>query len=47
MDTKSYDQLLIIQATIGENRHDSNEKMEKLTEELTAMITSMADQINI
>ena len=36
-----------MKATIGANRQDYDEKMMKLTEELTAMITSMMDQIDI
>ena len=47
MDKKSDDQLLITKATIEANRQDSDEKIKKLTEDLTEMITSMTDQIKI
>ena len=47
MDNKSDDKLLIIQATIETNRQYSDEKTNNLTEDLTAMITSMMDQIKI
>ena len=47
MYNKSDDQLLIIQATIESNRQDYNEKMKNLTEDLTAIITSMMEQIKI
>ena len=36
-----------MQATIEANRKDYDEKMKKLTEEFTAIITSMMDQIKI
>ena len=47
MDNKSDAQLLIMQATIEANMHDSDEKTKNLTEYLTAKITSMMDQIKI
>ena len=47
MDNKSDFQLLIIQATIESNKQDSNEKTKKLTADLTGMIASMMDQINM
>ena len=47
MDNKSGDQLLIIQDTIEANRKDYDEKTKKITEYLTAMITSMMDYIKI
>ena len=47
MDNKSDYQLLIVQADIEANRQDSDEKMKNITEELTAMIASMMDQIKI
>ena len=34
-----------MQATIESNRKDYDEKMKKLSEDLTAIITSMMDQI--
>ena len=40
MDNKSDEQLLIIQATIEATRQDSDEKMNKLTEDFKAIITS-------
>ena len=45
MDNKSDDQLLIMQATIEASRQDSDMKMKKLTEDITATIASMMDQI--
>ena len=39
MDKNSDEQLLIMQATIEANRQDYDEKMKKLTEKLTAIIT--------
>ena len=36
-----------MQATIESYKQDSDEKMNNLTEDLTAMITSMMDQIKI
>ena len=36
-------QLLIMQATIESNMQDSDEKIKNLTEDLTAIITSMMD----
>ena len=47
MDKNSDEQLLVMQATIEANRQDYDEKMKKLTEELTAIIISMMDQIKI
>ena len=47
MNNKSDEQLLIVKATIEANRQDYDEKMKNLTEDLTAMITSMMDQIKI
>ena len=47
MDNKSDEKFLIMQATIEANRQDYDDKKKKLTEDLTAMITSMMDQINI
>ena len=45
MDNKSGGQLLIIQATIESNRRDSDEKIKKLIEDLTEIITAIMDQI--
>ena len=45
MDNKSDDQLLIIQDTIDVNSQDSDEKIMNLTENLTAMIKKMMDQL--
>ena len=47
MDKKSDEQLLIMQATIESNKQDYDEKMKKITEDITSMITSMMDQIKI
>ena len=51
MGNKSDEELLIMQSTIYANRKDSDDKMKKLTKNLTAMIisiiTAMMDQINI
>ena len=47
MDNKSDDQLQIMQSTIEYNKQYSYDKMKKLTENLTAMITSMMYQIKI
>ena len=47
MDNKSDDQLLTMQATIDANRQDSVEKINKLTEILTATIESIMDQIKM
>ena len=47
MDNKSYEQLLIIQATIDSNMQDCYEKMKNLTADVTAMITSIMDHIKI
>ena len=47
MDNKSDVQFLIMQATIEVNKQYCGEKMKKLTEDLTAIITSIMDQINI
>ena len=47
MDKKSYEQLLIMPATIESNKQDYDEKMKKITEDITSMITSMMDQIKI
>ena len=45
MDNKSYDQLLIMQATIESNIQYYDEKVRNLTEALTEMIISMIDPI--
>ena len=45
MDNNSYEQLIIMQATIDSNRKDSDEKTKKLTEDLTVIIKSMMDQL--
>ena len=45
MDNKSYDQILVIQAYIESNRKYYNERMKKLTEDLTKMIAPMMYQI--
>ena len=45
MDNNPDDQLLTMQATIEANMKYYNEKMKKLTEYLTARITSMMDKI--
>ena len=47
MDNKSDDHLLIMQATVEANRQYYDEKMNNLTEDFTAMITYMMDQIKI
>ena len=47
MDNKSDDKLLIMQDTIESNNQDYDEKMNNFTEDLTAMIISMMDQIKI
>ena len=47
MDNESDDDLLIPEATIESKRQDSDEKMKNLTEDLTAIIISMMDQIKI
>ena len=47
MYNKSDDQLLVMQDKIEANRKYYNDKMKKLTEDLTSMITSMVDQIKI
>ena len=47
MDNKSYGQLLLIQAMINVSRENTDDKIKNLTENLTAMITSMMDQIKI
>ena len=51
MDNKSYEQFIIMQATIEANKQDFDDKMAKLTEYFKAMIastiTSMTDQINL
>ena len=47
LDNKSYDQLLIMKATIEANRKYSDDKMKNLIEDLTAMTTSMMNQIKI
>ena len=46
MDNNPDDQLLTMQATIEANRKYYDEKTKKLTEYLTAMITSIMDHIN-
>ena len=46
MDNKSYDQLLITQATIGANSQDYEDKTKKLTADIIGMIASMMDNIN-
>ena len=47
MDNNSDDQLLIMQDKIEPNRKNSYEKINNITEDLTAMIASMMDQIKI
>ena len=47
MDNKSYYHLLIMQANIESKNQDSDEKMKKLTADLTLIIASMMDQIKI
>ena len=47
MDNKSYDQLLIMQATIEYIRQESDDKTKKLTEDHTEIIASIMDQIKI
>ena len=44
MDNDTYNQLLVTKANIEARRQDSDEKMKKLTEKLTAIIASMMDQ---
>ena len=45
MDNKSDYQLLIMQATVESNKQDYDEKIKKLTADLTGMIASMMGQI--
>ena len=45
MYNKSDDQFLAIKATIECSRQDYDDKIKKVTEDLTAIITSMMDQI--
>ena len=47
MDNNSDDQLLIMQATIEVNKQNSDEKTKNITEDLTALIASMMNQIKI
>ena len=47
MNNKSDDHLPVIKAKIEANRKDYDEKIMKLTEYLTEMISSMMDQIKI
>ena len=47
MDKNSDDQLLIIQSKTESNSQYYYDKMKKLTEDLTATITSIMDQIQI
>ena len=47
MDNKSDEQLLIIQAIIDANSQDYDDKMNKLIEYLTSIITSIMNQIRI
>ena len=47
MDNNSDYQLLIMQATIESNKQDYDEKMKKLTTDLTGMIASMMYQIKM
>ena len=47
MDNKSYDQLLIMQATIESNRKYYDERMKNITEHPTEIIASMMDNIKI
>ena len=47
MDNNSDDQLLIMQSAIGSKRQYYDEKMKKLIEDLTEIITSIMDQIKI
>ena len=45
MDNKSYDLLLIVQATIDANRKDYDDEIKNLTEDLIAMMLSMMNYI--
>ena len=45
MDNKSDEKLLIVQAKIEANRQDYDEKIKKLTEDLTEIIASIMDHI--
>ena len=45
MDNKSDYQLIIVQSSIEANRQDCDEKMKNITEDLSAMITSMMDKL--
>ena len=45
MYKKSDDKFLAIKATIESSRQDYDDKIKKVTEDLTAIITSMMDQI--
>ena len=47
MDNNSDYQLLIMQATIESNNQYSDDKIKKLTADLTGIIASMMDQIKI
>ena len=47
MDNNLDDQLLIMEANIEAKRQDSDDKMKNLTEDLTAMITSIMGQIKV
>ena len=47
MDNKSDYQLLVIQDMVESNRQGYDDKMTKLAENLTAIISSMMDQIII
>ena len=47
MDNNPDNQLRTMQATIEANRKYYNEKMKKLSQDLTGMIVSMKDQIKI
>ena len=47
MDNKSYGQLILIQSTIEPQNQDYYEKTKNLTAELTGMIASIMDQIQI
>ena len=46
-DNKLYEKLLIMQATIESNMQDYDEKIKKLTSDLTEIITSIMDYIQI
>ena len=45
MDNKSYDLLLIVQATLDVDRKDYDDEIKNLTEDLIAMMLSMMNYI--